>query len=209
MDKKEILKDTLNDFNDVFSIPDKIENKEDVKELITKGDETAVPKKNNYAKSRDKMHNKAKKTIDSLFKFYLAESIIDEDDYIRQKSYHEQCTLGDLMSQIEIANRAITTNMESVDAGDMSPRMFEVLSDALRTSMELLKMKSMHFVQKEESMKKLMADREIYQHKSIESGSETSNNDGTVTARGSKKLMQGIQDAIKNEEIEDANIDED
>lgn len=200
MDNK--IKNTLRDpFKDVFSIPDKIENEEDIQTLIT-GENNSTPVKSNYKKNRNNLHIKAQKTIDALFKFYLTENIINEDEYIKQKAYHEKCTLGDLMAQIEIANTAITTIMENIDMGDMSPRMFEVLSDALRTSMELLKMKSMHLINMEESMKKLMADREIYQHKAISDGSETE----SVTARGSKKLMQQIQDAIKNEEIEEADI---
>lgn len=203
--KKNAIRDTFESFNDIFNVPDKLENEENVKDLITGNSEKEVPKKMDYSKSRNQFYNKAKKTIDSLFQFYLTADVINEDEYIKQKAYHEQCTLGDLMSQIEIANRAITTIMENIDMGDISPRMFEVLSDALRTSMELLKMKSMHLIQIEESMKKLLSDREIYQHKSIESGTNDSDN-GTITSRGSKKLMQQIQNAIKNNDIEDADI---
>lgn len=201
------IKDELRStFADVFSVPDKLENNENVEDLMASNKMPNI-QKTDYKGTRKKLHDKAKKTIDALFKFYLSESIINEDEYIKQKAYHEQATLGDLMNYIEIANKAITTIMENIDMGDMSPRMFEVLSDALRTSMDLLKMKSMHLIQMEESMKKLIIDKEMYQQKSLDSNDIDTNKNSKITSRGNKKLMMQIQDAIKNENIEEADID--
>lgn len=201
---KENLKDT---FNDIFSIPDKLTSDEDPMTLLKADDKNnkPAPKKSNYAEQRTGLYKKAKKTINSILDFYFNESIISEDDYIRQKAIQDEATLGDLMAQIEISNRAITTLMENIDMGDMAPRMFEVLSDAQKTFIELLKMRSMHLINMEENYKKLIQDREIYNQKSNTEEKTT----GGITMRGSKKLMQQLQDAMKNEEIDEADIAED
>ena len=201
------LKNNLRDpFEEVFSIPDKLENDEDISGLISDtNNDNAVVRKVNYTKSRERFYKKAQKTIDSLFKFYLSEDIINQDEYIKQRAYHDQCTLGDLMNQIEITNRAITTIMENIDMGEVTPRLFEVLSGMIQSTMELLKMKTMHFVSMETNLKQLIDDKEIYQKKALSNGNEIEE-DAPITSRGSKKLMQQIQNAIKNDEVEDVEI---
>ena len=198
------LKNNLRDpFEEVFSIPDKLENDESVVGLISASTENgSVVRKVNYTKKREQFYKKAQKTIESLFKFYLSEDVITNDEYIRQKAYHDQCTLGDLMNQIEITNRATTTIMENIDMGEVTPRLFEVLSGMIQSTMELLKMKTMHFVSMETNLKQLIDDKEIYQKKSLTNG-DTVEEDAPITSRGSKKLMQQIQNAIKNDEVED------
>lgn len=199
---------TKNPFADIFSIPNTIECNNSIESLINNEDNEKkdIPKKFNYDKKRNKFYDKAKSTIDSLLKFYLTSDLISEDDYIKQKAYHDQCTLGDLMNQIEIANRAITTLMENIDLGDMPPRMFEVLAGMQHSIIDLLKMKSMHILSMESELKKIVSEREMFNQKSIGNGNKI-NQDGGITSRGSKKLMQQIQEAIRNENIEDANID--
>ena len=91
---------------------------------------------------------------------------------------------------------AITKLIENIDAGDITPRLFEVLSDLQKTFIELLKMKSMHLINMEENMKKLIQDRMTYQN--IQ---PTDNEvDGTVTTKGTKKLMEQLQNIVKQKE---------
>lgn len=195
-------------FDEVFNIdiPDSLSNDSNIDGLIANKSSEKVVVKQDYSKKRTVFHNKAKKTIDSLFKFYLSQDIIDKDEYIRQKAYHEKCTLGDLMNQIEIANHAVETIMDNIDAGDVQPRYFEVLSDLMKTIIELMKMKSMVLINAEESVKKIIVDRDTYNQEAIEAKKEEApENKQGFTARGNKHLMQTIRDAINNKEVEDVN----
>jgi len=199
MNKKDVLKDS---FSDIFSVPERIESS-DSSDIFEKPDKPVI---NNYAKQRDKFHVKAEKTIKSLLDFYLQEKVISEDDYIKQKASLESSTMSSLLNQIELSQQAIDTLMNNIALGDMTPRMFEVLAGMQGTFIELLKMKSIHMIQMEQSVKQLLADRDLYQSNN-DSKNELEQESGT-TVRGSKKLMQQIQSAIQNKDIQDIAYEE-
>lgn len=197
------LKETLRSpFEDIFDTPDKLQSDEAISNLMKGSVQKSTPRKNDYLAKRVSLHEKAKKTINALFKFYLAEDIINSDEYLVQKAYHEQCTLGDLMTQIEISNTAIVTIMEAIELGDLQPRMFEVLSEMMRSNMELLKMKSMTMINMEENMKQLISDRQIYHSEAPGKLTEG----GGLKSRGSKDLIRNLRNII-DDDIEDATID--
>ena len=196
-----------NSFDDIFlsKVPDKLDSV-DIEELIDNKKSKVPVKSTDYGQRRNSMHSKAQKTIDSLLRFYLKEEIISEDEYIKQRALQEKATLSDLMNQIENVNGVITTMMERIDTGDVSYKMFEVLSEVEKTFIELLKMKSMHLIQVEESVKKLINDRRMYNN-TLSSG-EQSINSG-VSMRGTKNLMKQIRDAVENKDFtaEEADIE--
>ena len=199
-DNQDIFK---NSFDDIFSeggLPEKLENTEDIQNMMSPNKETKPFV--DYNARRTRLYNKAKSTIDALLKFYLDESIITENEYFKQKAVQDQSTLGDIMNQIEISNSYINTLMETIDRGDISPRFFEVLSDSQKTFIELLKMKTNFIIQMEETTKKLISDREMYASEKTRKELQQ----GSVSTRGAKGLMQNIQEIIDNsEDIEDVN----
>lgn len=195
-----------NSFDEIFSkVPEKIELTGLEEMLDGKKPKTPV-RVVNYADRRNAMYNKAQKTVNSLLKFYLNENIISEDEYIQQRAEQEKSTLSDLMNQIENMNDIITSMMHNIDSGDVSPRTFEVLSEVERTFIELLKMKSMHLIQIEESMKKLVNDRNLY-NRSNEVGSGDVGSEG-FSSRGTKKLMRQMREMIDTKNAEEIDIEE-
>lgn len=148
--------------------------------------------------------SKSKKMMNSLLKFYLSQEIIEKNEYIRAKAKLETMTLSNLIQQMEYSERAITTLMRTIDTGDVTPRMFEVLGGLQRTMLDIMKHQTLHMMAAEENMKKLKRDIDVYgdsgtgqtKPKSI---SGASNN----TARGTRNLMKEIQAELGNEEIED------
>lgn len=159
----------------------------------------------NYVTKRNDAAEKAKKTIGSLLKFYLSEEIIDKDEYVKAKMRIEEMTLGALIFQMETAERAITTLLQQIDDGDVSPRMFEVLGTLQKSMLDIIKSQTMYILATEESVKKLARDIDVYSVKRNKSEDRIKKVEpqGNIN-RGTKGLMMQIQDELTEKNIEDA-----
>jgi hypothetical protein len=159
----------------------------------------------NQSAQLTKAKNRAEKTINSLLSFYLSEEIIAEHEYIRAKAQLDEYALSMLVRQMQNSETAITLLMETIHEGDVSPRMFEVLSDLQRTLLDIIKSQTMYLIAIEENAKKISRDVDVYH--STESTS--SNKQSGVKSRGTKDLMRALQDTIKEEDIQDVDSHED
>jgi hypothetical protein len=151
----------------------------------------------NYVEAKDNSMNSAKKLMNSLLKFYLSEDLIQKNEYIQLKAKVDVMTMAQLIFQMQTAEHAITILMRSIDAGEVSPRMFEVLGGLQKTMLDIMKHQTLHMMASEENMKKLKRDIDIYadpQPKVIEAKSA-----GTIN-RGTRNLMKEIQAELGNEE---------
>ncbi len=159
---------------------------------------------NNQALTR--ATTKAKGVMNNLLKFYLSEDIIEEQEYIKAKNQLDTYALSMLIRQMENSETAITLLMDTINEGDVAPRMFEVLSDLQRTLLDIIKSQTMYMVAVEENVKKISRDLDVYHGKS-----NTTNNkqDDKVSTRGTKDLMRALQDSLDEENIEDIDTDED
>jgi hypothetical protein len=144
--------------------------------------------------------------MNSLLKFYLSEEIIAEHEYIQAKAQLDEYALGMLIRQMENSEIAISTLMDTINEGDVSPRMFEVLSDLQRTLLDIIKSQTMYMVAIEENAKKTSRDIDVY-HGSPE-GDSRQKSQG-LKSRGTKDLMRALQETINEEDIQDVDSDED
>ena len=158
-----------------------------------------------YAELKSKATKKAQKTITSLMKFYLDADIIEKDEYIAAKKKMDEMTMSSLIYQLQAGERALTTLLETIDNGELAPRMFEVLATLQKSMLDIIKSQTMYLMAAEESTKRIARDIEIYRKrddvKEIEASGGDSN-DRNVQ-RGTKDLMAAIQAGIKNADIED------
>ena len=148
---------------------------------------------------------KAKKTITALMKFYLDEEIIERDEYIQSKKAIDEMTMASLVYQLNAGERALTILLETIEGGEIAPRMFEVLATLQKSMLDIIKSQTMYLMATEESTKRIARDIEIYSKKDNvktikEAGGDTG--DGN-TMRGSKDLMRLIRDGINTDEVED------
>ena len=146
--------------------------------------------------------NKAEKTLNSLLSFYLSEEIIAEHEYIRAKASLDEYALGMLIRQMENSETAITLLMDTIHEGDVSPRMFEVLSDLQRTLLDIIKSQTMYLIAIEENAKKISRDVDVY-HNNESSSSSSNNKQSGIKSRGTKDLMRALQETITQEKITD------
>lgn len=160
---------------------------------------------------------KAKKTITSLMKFYLDEDIIEKDEYIQAKKKMDEMTMSSLVYQLQAGERALTTLLETIEDGEIAPRMFEVLATLQKSMLDIIKSQTMYLMATEESAKRIARDIEIYKKRDdvreIEAATGEKQTGDSSVQRGTKDLMRMIREGIdSNEEdvdIEDVEITED
>lgn len=159
-----------------------------------------------YDGEKDIAQNKAKKLMNSLLKFYLSQELIQKNEYITLKAKIDVMTMSNLMFQMRTAEHAIVTLLRSIDAGEASPRMFEVLGGLQKTMLDIMKHQTLHMMAAEENMKKLKRDIDIYGD-SIDITPKDSKPQIATVNRGTRNLMRDIQSEINGEEIEETDFD--
>lgn len=142
---------------------------------------------------------KARKTITALMKFYLDEDIIETDEYVIARKKIDEMTLGSLMFQLDTAEKALVTLLRTIDSGETAPRMFEVLGTLQKSMLDIIKSQTMYLVAAEESVKKLSRDIDVFSGKKERNQVESKKDSNTIdnVNRGTKGLMQSIQDEVK------------
>lgn len=146
--------------------------------------------------------NSAKKLMNSLLKFYLSEELIQKNEYIQLKAKIDVMTMSNLIFQMQTAEHAITTLLRSIDAGEVSPRMFEVLGGLQKTMLDIMKHQTLHMMAAEENMKKLKRDIDIYSSDNAIEIKPKAQSDDRIS-RGTRNLMKEIQSELGNEDNED------
>lgn len=195
---KDKFRDSLGDL--LNDLPDEVPGLDETPQLPKARIEST------QAVSLQRAKGKAQKVMNSLLKFYLSEEIIKEHEYIQAKAQLDEYALGMLIRQMENSETAITTLMDTINEGDVSPRMFEVLSDLQRTLLDIIKSQTMYMVAIEENAKKTSRDIDVY-HGSPE-GDSRSKASG-IKSRGTKDLMRALQETINEEDIQDVDSDTD
>lgn len=193
---RDSLGDLLND------LPDEVPGLSDTPQL------PRIREGNTQLVLTERAKNKAHKVMNSLLKFYLSEQIIEEHEYIKAKAELDEYALSMLIRQMQNSESAIGTLMDTINEGDTSPRMFEVLSDLQRTLLDIIKSQTMYMVAIEENAKKISRDIDIY-HGHNEAQSAKKGGQSGLKTRGTKDLMRALQDSINEEDIQDVDGDQD
>ena len=145
-------------------------------------------------------------------KFYLAEDIIEKDEYIAAKKKMDEMTMSSLVYQLQAGERALTTLLETIEDGELAPRMFEVLATLQKSMLDIIKSQTMYLMATEESAKRISRDIEIYKKRDDVREIEESGGSGGDSAvqRGTKDLMRMIRSGIDSEtqDIEDVEPNE-
>lgn len=161
----------------------------------------------NYTELKGTATKQAQKTITSLMKFYLDADIIEKDEYIQAKKQMDEMTMSSLIYQLQAGERALTTLLETIDSGELAPRMFEVLATLQKSMLDIIKSQTMYLMAAEESNKRIARDLEIYQQRANQSAIEDAGGDAgnKNIQRGTKDLMAAIRAGIDgaNEDIQD------
>jgi len=199
-ESKDKFRDSLGDL--LSDLPDEVPGLDNAPQL------PKVRMENTQSALTEKAKSKAQKVMNNLLKFYLSEEIIEEHEYIKAKAELDEYALSMLIRQMQNSESAISTLMDTINEGDTSPRMFEVLSDLQRTLLDIIKSQTMYMVAIEENAKKISRDIDVY-HTSHETQSSKKGGQSGVKTRGTKDLMRALQESINEEDIQDVDGDQD
>lgn len=163
-----------------------------------------------FGQLKSKSTTTAKKTITALMKFYLDEDIIERDEYIQAKKKMDEMTMSSLVYQLQAGERALTTLLETIEDGELAPRMFEVLATLQKSMLDIIKSQTMYLMATEESAKRISRDIEIYKKRDdIREIEESGGSSGdSAVQRGTKDLMRMIRSGIEDTDIEDVEPNE-
>lgn len=159
-----------------------------------------------YVGIKNSSTNDAKKLMNSLLKFYLSNELIEKNEYVQLKAKVDVMTLSNLINQMQLAEHAITTLMRTIDSGEFTPRMFEVLGGLQKTMLDIMKHQTLHMMASEENMKKLKRDIDIYANTGAIEIKDVKTT-GSVS-RGTRNLMKDIQAELNGDnEISNEDFD--
>lgn len=191
------------DLEDLLGPDENIDVEQDPSDLPVPKFQTAKPLVN-YEDMKGVSDKQAKKTINSLMRFYLDADIIEKDEYLQAKKKMDEMTMGSLVYQLKAGERALTTLLETIEGGELAPRMFEVLATLQKSMLDIIKSQTMYLMATEESAKRIARDIELYKKRDRDDeldqvgGKENGN-----IQRGTKDLMNQIQAGIQQADIED------
>jgi hypothetical protein len=143
-------------------------------------------------------------------KFYLDADIIEHDEYVKAKKKMDEMTMSSLVYQLQAGERALTTLLQTIEDGELAPRMFEVLATLQKSMLDIIKSQTMYLMATEESVKRIARDADIYKEKTnrqITTDAAGGNNDGGNVQRGTRDLMSKIRAGIDND-IEDVEAED-
>ena len=155
-DNKEIVRDSIADLlldNDI-NLTDDIDN-----QTLTFN---KVPSSiSRYeAMTLEQSRTKAKNVMESLLKVYLSDNFISKSEYVQAKVNLDAMTLGNIMNQMEISQRAINILMDNIELGDINPKLFEVLGKLQGTFIELVKTQTNYIMNASDEYEKLALDKD-------------------------------------------------
>ena len=158
----------------------------------------------NYGDMKVGAEKQAKKTITSLMQFYLDADIIEKDEYLMAKKRMDEMTMSSLVYQLKAGERALTTLLETIEGGELAPRMFEVLATLQKSMLDIIKSQTMYLMATEESTKRIARDIELYKKREHDDEIErVGGNSNANIQRGTKYLMNQIVAGISQADIED------
>jgi hypothetical protein len=207
-DKKSISEqadEIRRELDDLIGDEESINVESDPQDLPATQRNTQLMAPANYGEMKSNSTKKAKKTITSLMKFYLDADIIEKDEYIQAKKKMDEMTMSSLIYQLQAGERALTTLLQTIDDGELAPRMFEVLATLQKSMLDIIKSQTMYLMAAEEATKRIARDIEIYKKRDDKREIEAAGGDSSSrnVQRGTKDLMHAIQQGINQQDIED------
>lgn len=108
----------------------------------------------------EESRKKAKGVMEALLKVYLSDDFISKSEYTQAKVNLDSMTLGNIMNQMEISQRAINILMDNIEIGDVNPKLFEVLGKLQGTFIELVKTQTNYIMNVSDEYEKLALDKD-------------------------------------------------
>ena len=145
----------------------------------------------------EKSKQKAEKIMGSLLRLYMSDGFISKNEYVLAKSNLDAMTLGKILNQMEISDRAIQMLMENIEIGDVNPKLFDALANLQRTFLEIVRTQTNYIKMAEEEYSKISLDKDT-ENTPVTTAQEDKN--GNIRSSNPKDLMRLIRTACDNKD---------
>ena len=109
----------------------------------------------------EQSRKKAQSVMDGLLRVYLSDNFISKSEYIQAKVNLDAMTLGNIMNQMEISQRAINILMDNIEIGDINPKLFDALGKLQGTFIDLVRTQTNYIMNASDEYEKLALDKDV------------------------------------------------
>ena len=142
--------------------------------------------------SLEKSKEKAGKIMKSLLRLYMSDGFISKNEYVQAKNNTNSMTLGKILNQMVVSDRAIQILMENIELGDVNPKLFDALANLQRTFLEIVRTQTNYISMAEEEYRKISVDKDT-ESTPITTAQEEAG--GGIRSSNPKDLMRLIRTA--------------
>lgn len=109
----------------------------------------------------EQSRKKAQSVMDGLLRVYLSDNFISKSEYVQAKVNLDAMTLGNIMNQMEISQRAINILMDNIEIGDINPKLFDALGKLQGTFIDLVRTQTNYIMNASDEYEKLALDKDV------------------------------------------------
>lgn len=143
----------------------------------------------------EQSREKAKGVMESLLRIYLSDNFISKNEYVKAKVNLDAMTLGNIMNQMEVSQRAIEILMDNIELGDINPKLFEVLGKLQGTFIDLVKAQTTYIMNASDEYEKLALDKDsVVDTTSASPASEISSGFKSSSQKDLMRLIRKVSD---------------
>ena len=143
----------------------------------------------------EQSRQKAKDVMESLLRVYLSDNFISKNEYVKAKVNLDTMTLGNIMNQMEVSQRAIEILMDNIELGDINPKLFEVLGKLQGTFIDLVKAQTTYIMNVSDEYEKLALDKDsVTDTTSASPASEISSGFKSSSQKDLMRLIRKVSD---------------
>ena len=142
----------------------------------------------------EQSRSKAKGVMEALLKVYLSDNFISKSEYAQAKVNLDAMTLGNIMNQMEISQRAINILMDNIEIGDINPKLFDALGKLQGTFIDLVRTQTTYIMNASDEYEKLALDKDTIADVSPSTAKEISTGFKSSSQKDLMRLIRNVSD---------------
>ena len=142
----------------------------------------------------EQSRSKAKGVMEALLKVYLSDNFISKSEYAQAKVNLDAMTLGNIMNQMEISQRAINILMDNIEIGDINPKLFDALGKLQGTFIDLVRTQTTYIMNASDEYEKLALDKDSVVDASPSTAKEISTGFKSSSQKDLMRLIRNVSD---------------
>ena len=142
----------------------------------------------------EQSRSKAKSVMEALLKVYLSDNFISKSEYAQAKVNLDAMTLGNIMNQMEISQRAINILMDNIEIGDINPKLFDALGKLQGTFIDLVRTQTTYIMNASDEYEKIALDKDTVVDASPSTAKEISTGFKSNSQKDLMRLIRNVSD---------------